>query len=130
MKEAEKSYLIEDALQRLGFKVNNPCRIHGIESVDPSLLESNYADECYKMMKESRAMVLLLDYLGRDCSVEIGYMYASKKPIYGVSIDKQKAVAFLSDLTFQNDSSRTLSLLTKRFDCLDDLTAFFGKYTK
>ena len=124
MKEAEKSYLIEEALQKLGFKVNNPCRIPGIESADPALLASHFAGKCYEMMEDSGLMILLLDYFGRDCAVEIGYMNASKKPVYGVSIDREKAEAFLSGSSFQNDSSRTLNRLTKRFDSLDDLTVF------
>jgi nucleoside 2-deoxyribosyltransferase len=123
MREAEKSYIIEEALQKIGFKVNNPCRIPGIETADKELLASHFSGECYRMMDESGLMVLLLDYFGNDCAAEIGYMYGSQKYIYGVSVDKAKSDAFLSNHEVKEDAMKTLTLI-KKFDSLDELTTF------
>jgi nucleoside 2-deoxyribosyltransferase len=77
----EDADLIEEFLSQKGIHVLNPCRIvHGDWSKQE--IPKQIADRCWDMIKVSDAIILYTDYYGRDCGAEIGYAYASAKPVF------------------------------------------------
>jgi nucleoside 2-deoxyribosyltransferase len=118
IKRARESFIIEGALQGIGIKVNNPCRIddaHGPKDQIPRRV----VNECISMMKGSDLGVILLDYFGRDCAFEVGFMNASGIPVYGVYVDKSSRT---------EDCPRELKqyrgTLSEEFDSVEALIEF------
>lgn len=73
--------LIEVFLVQNGINVLNPCRIvYG--DWPKQEIPKQIASKCWDMIKRSVAVILFTDYYGRDCGAEIGYAYASSKPVF------------------------------------------------
>jgi nucleoside 2-deoxyribosyltransferase len=96
VKREMDSYLIEEALKSIGLKVNNPCRIDLIH-IPPEKIHEKVVKECTSMMDESDIGILHLDYFGKDCSWEIGYM-TRRIPVYGVFIHENRSTGSLGEL--------------------------------
>ncbi len=119
IKKAEESFIIEKALQDIGIKVNNPVKIEEANFSKELVPPKVYA-ECVKMMDESQFGVILLDYFGNDCACELGYMYSTKKPMFGVFINKLPGdYEHIKDLKCYEHS-----LMEKKFESVDELTIF------
>jgi nucleoside 2-deoxyribosyltransferase len=77
-KDAE---LIEASLSEKRINVLNPCKIaHG--DWPKREIPKQIADKCWEMITHSDAVILFTDYYGRDCGAEIGYAFASSKPVF------------------------------------------------
>lgn len=121
IKRESQSKIIQKALEGMGMIVHNPCDIDGVHG-DPSEIPRRVVNDCKTMIDGSDMGVLLLDYFGRDCSWEIGYMRGRRMPIYGVYVDlKTASLERLRDLKQYQHS------ITRIFNSVDAMVAFLSE---
>jgi len=96
IKHEKESLIIEAALNEIGIKVNNPCRIRGV-NLPKDKIPLYVFRECIRMIDISDIGILFLDYFGMDCSSELGRMMAQNKDVYGVAVSapNEEAIARL-----------------------------------
>ena len=117
IKREEESRAIQAGLESIGVTVNNPCDIDDAHR-DPREIQKAVFDECVAMMDRSDIGVLILDYFGRDCAWEIGYMTSQEMPIYGVYVNKGAS----NEESLRN-LARYRPSLTGIFESVDELVA-------
>ena len=91
IKNRHKANDIRSQLQDRGVRVYNPCDITPV-GIPPSDFPRYVAEACYAMMEKSSSTVLIAgsgDDFGRDCSTELGYTVAARKPVY-ILVDEGK----------------------------------------
>lgn len=77
----EHAERIEEALSKSDIKVLNPCKIvHG--NWPKQEIPRFVAEQCWRMIEDSYAVIIYTEYYGRDCSAEIGYAYGKSKPVF------------------------------------------------
>jgi nucleoside 2-deoxyribosyltransferase len=78
---------IEQALQRTGARVLNPCHLVPDDCAKDEL-PAFFAHACYRMIDDADAVVLFANYYGRDCATEIGYAIHAGTPVFPVVLDQ------------------------------------------
>ncbi len=88
IRHCEQAHLIETFLEKKGISVLNPCHITPV-GIAKELIPASVASQCIQMIERSTALVLFVDYYGRDCATEVGYAIARRKPVFPVSLSGQ-----------------------------------------
>ena len=85
---SQMAFQLQDTLEELGIRVNNPCNIDLVNSA-PTDMPNIVGQTCYNMMDNSASIVVIysenpddMRRIGRDCATEIGYTIGKNKPIY------------------------------------------------
>lgn len=90
IRHREQARIIEFRLQEDGIIVLNPCNLQFVDCPKEEIPET-VAKKCWEMIDESLAIILFVDYYGRDCAAEMGYSIAKNKPIFPFGFSEQSS---------------------------------------
>jgi nucleoside 2-deoxyribosyltransferase len=113
---------VDRELSRHGYDVLNPCRLDLPEGPKEDFPEW-VAAKCYGMIDRADAVVLLADYYGRDCAAEIGYAYASGRPVIGLVSDADESSLLEQDWMLRPIVGRVAGSIAELLSALE-ATAF------